>query len=163
MIRGIIAILFGLVALFVPGLALEFLVLLFGAFCLVDGIVAFFLGMSMGEGIFMLEGLVGALVGLYVFFFTVQAALVLLLLIAVWAIATGILEILAGVSIRKHLGDEIFLLIVGVISVIFGAWIFMKPIASAIALAYAIGIYAVIFGIFLVLLAFKLKGSQRRR
>ncbi|HVT00631.1 MAG TPA: DUF308 domain-containing protein [Patescibacteria group bacterium] len=157
MIRGIIAILFGLVALFAPTLALEFLVLLFGAFALVDGVVAFFLGMSAKSGILMLEGIVGVLVGLYIFFFTGPAVLIFLLLIAVWAIVTGILEIMAGITIRKHLDDEIFLLIVGVISVIFGFWVYTNPIASAIAISWAIGVYAIIFGIFLLLLSHKLK------
>lgn len=157
LIRGIIAVLFGLVALFAPGIALQFLVLLFGAFALVDGIVAFFLGMSAKSAAFMFEGAVGILVGLYIFFFTAQALLIFLLLIALWAIATGILEIAAGISIRKHIADEIFLLIVGVISVIFGTWVFVQPAVSALAIAYIIGIYAIVFGIFLVLLAFKLK------
>ncbi|HVZ67348.1 MAG TPA: HdeD family acid-resistance protein [Patescibacteria group bacterium] len=166
MIRGIIAILFGLVALFAPALALEFLVLLFGAFALVDGVVAFFLGMSTKSGVIMLEGIVGILVGLYIFFFTGPAVLIFLLLVAVWAIVTGILEIMAGVTLRKHLTDEIFLLIVGVISVVFGFWVYTNPIASAIAISWAIGIYAIIFGMFLLLLAHKLKSyvpTKRRR
>lgn len=158
LIRGIIAILFGIIAFAAPSLALQFLVLLFGAFALVDGIVAFFLGMSAKSFAFMFEGIVGVLVGIYIFFFTAQALVIFLLLIAIWAIATGILEIAAGISIRKHLADEIFLLVVGVLSVIFGVWIFVQPAISALAIAYVIGIYALVFGIFLVLLAFKLKG-----
>ncbi len=158
LIRGVIAILFGILAFSAPGLALQFLVLLFGAFSLVDGIVAFFLGMSSKSAAFMFEGAVGVLVGLYIFFFTAQALLIFLFLVALWAIATGILEIAAGISIRKHIADEIFLLIVGFLSVIFGTWIFAQPAISALAIAYIIGIYAVVFGIFLVLLGFKLKG-----
>lgn len=155
--RGIIAIIFGLIALFVPALGFQLLVLYFGAFALVDGVIAFLVGFHAKSGLLIFEGIVGILVGLYIFFFTVQALAIFLILIAVWAIASGLLEIIAGLELRRHIKNEIWLLFVGVVSVLFGVFVFINPIASALAITFVIGIYAIIFGLFLVALAYRVK------
>lgn len=168
LVRGIIAILFGFLAIFSPGLGLQLLVLLFGAFALVDGVVAFFVGLSSKSWAFILEGIVGVLVGLYVFFYTVDAIVVFLLLIAIWAFVTGIIEIIAAIELRKYVANEIWLVCVGIISVLFGVLVFVNPVVSAVAIAFVIGVYAVLFGVFLVALSFRVKDyspskSSRRR
>ena len=119
LVRGIVAILFGMLAIFAPGLGLQLIVLLFGAFAFVDGVVAFFVGLSTKSWLFMLEGLVGVLVGLFIFFNTVQAIVLFLLLIAIWAFVTGVIEIVAAIELRKYVANEIWLICVGIISILF--------------------------------------------
>lgn len=155
--RGIIAMIFGLIALFVPALGFELLVLYFGAFCLVDGVIALLVGMKAGSGLLLFEGIIGVLVGLYIFFFTVQALAIFLVLIALWAIGTGILEIVAGLELRRHIANEIWLIFVGAVSIIFGVFVFINPVVSALAITFVIGIYAMIFGLFLIALAYRVK------
>lgn len=161
LVRGIIAIIFGLFALFYPGFGLELLVLYFGAFALVDGIVAFFVGFSSKSAALILEGVIGILVGLFVFFFTLQAAYLFILLIGFWAILTGILEIIAAIELRKHMADELWLLLVGIASLIFGFYVFVNPLVSAAVIIFVIGIYALVFGTFLVGLSLTLKNSKK--
>jgi uncharacterized membrane protein HdeD (DUF308 family) len=157
LLRGIIAVIFGTIALFAPTLGFEIIILYFGAFALIDGIVAFIVGVSAKSSILILEGVVGILVGLYVFFFTAQAAAIFLLLISIWAIASGILEIIAGIELRKHIKNEIWLMFVGIISILFGVFVFINPIVAALAITFVIGIYAIIFGLFLIALAQRVK------
>lgn len=156
-LRGVLAILFGIVAVFWPGLGLQILVLIFGAYALVDGIFAFLVGISYKSVALVLEGLVGAIVGLLIFFYTVQAAAIFILLLGVWAVATGIFEVIAGLELRRYIGDEIFLLFVGIVSIIFGLFVFVNPIAAGLALTWVIGIYALLFGSLLVALSIRLK------
>lgn len=160
LVRGIIAIIFGLIALFYPAFGLELLVLYFGAFAFVDGLIAFFVGFSSKSAALILEGLVGVLVGLFIFFFTVQAAFFFIMLIGFWAILTGILEIIAAVELRKHMADELWLLLVGIASLLFGFYVFVNPAVSGTIILFVIGIYAIIFGIFLVGLSQTLKNSK---
>jgi uncharacterized membrane protein HdeD (DUF308 family) len=159
-LRGIIAIIFGIIALFAPGLGFQILVLYFGAFALLDGITALYIGAHAKSGLLFFEGIIGMLVGLYVFFFTLQATLIFILLIGVWAIATGALEIIAGIELRRHILNEIWLLFVGIISILFGLFVFVSPIASALALTFVIGIYATVFGLFLIALGLKVKNAK---
>lgn len=163
LVRGVIAVLFGLIALFTPALGFEIIILYFGGFALIDGIIALFVGMKLKSATLVLEGIVGILIGLYVFFFTLQAATIFLLLIGIWAIATGILEIIAGVELRKHIKNEIWLLFVGIISIIFGIFVFVNPIISALAITFVIGIYAIVFGFFLIALAMRVKDLKPLR
>ncbi len=155
--RGIIAVIFGLVALFAPALGFEIIILYFGAFAFIDGIFAFLVGLKAKSAILLLEGAVGILVGVYIFFFTLQAAGIFLLLIAIWAIGSGILEIIAAIELRKYVENEIWLLFVGIVSILFGVFVFINPIESALAITFVIGIYAVVFGLFLIALSQRVK------
>lgn len=157
MFRGIVAVIFGLIALFAPALGLEIIVLYFGAFAFIDGVVALLIGTKAKSPVLILEGIVGIIVGLYVFFFTLQAIGIFLLLIAIWAIASGILEIIAAVELRKFIKNEIWLLFVGIVSILFGIFVFINPVVSALAITFVIGIYAVVFGLFLIALSQKVK------
>lgn len=155
--RGFISLIFGLIALFTPALGFELLVLYFGAYCFVDGLVAFFVGIKVKSFVLTLEGIVGILVGAYIFFYTVQAAGIFLLLIAIWAIVSGIVELFAAVELRKLIKNEVWMVFVGLVSVIFGLFVFVNPIVSALAITFVIGIYALIFGLFLIALAMRVK------
>ena len=160
MVRGIVALVFGLAALFMPGFTFETLVVVFAVFALIDGIVGFFVGLFSQSIALVLEGLLGALIGALVLMYTAQAVLIFVIVFSAWAIITGIVEIVGSFSLRKHIANEIWLLLTGVISVLFGLLIFINPVISVVAITYLIGIYAVIFGVFFIALAFKLKSYK---
>lgn len=160
MVRGVIAILFGLTAIFMPGLTLQFLVLLFGAYIFFDGALILLVGFKLKSFLLALEGIIGLLVGAYTFFYTTQAFMIFLLVVGVWAIITGILEVIASFELRRTIRDEIWLFFVGVVSILFGTLVFVRPAVPALTLSYLIGIYAIMFGIFLFALGQKLKSYK---
>jgi uncharacterized membrane protein HdeD (DUF308 family) len=161
-LRGVLAVLFGLFAFFIPGITLLSLVLLFGAYVLLDGIfdlVAATRSPSHHWAL-VLEGIVGIIAGILTFLWPGITAMVLLYLIAFWAIFTGVLEIIAGIRLRRVLSDEIWLILMGVLSLLFGLFILIFPSAGALAVVYWIGAYALLFGIMLLALAFRLRSFR---
>lgn len=162
LIRGIIAILIGAMAIFWPGVGIQVLVLIFGIYAFLDGALALFSGVSLNSVAMVIEGIVGVLVGIYIFFWTEQAVVLFILVIAVWAIVTGIFEIIAGLQLRRQIANEFLLLFVGIVSILFGSLIFIKPAILAVAISFIFGVYALIFGIFLVALAITVKGYKSR-
>ncbi|MEA5557800.1 HdeD family acid-resistance protein [Nodularia spumigena] len=168
-LRGAIAIIFGLAALFWPDITLTALIFIFAAFVLVSGVLlaiaAFRDGLTHTHGwLMLLEGAIGIAVGIMAFIWPGITALVLLYLIAAWAIVTGVLEIIAAIQIRKEIQNEWLLAIAGIASVLFGVLLLVWPIAGALAILWIIGAYAIIFGILLLILAFRLRswGTERR-
>lgn len=168
-LRGIVALIFGFIAVFNPGLGLELLVLIVGIFLMLDGVIALIVGLFGKSLLFLLEGLVGVALGLGIYLYTQQALTVFVVLVSIWAVVTGLLEIITAFEIRRHVANEIWLLLSGLISVIFGFLIFVNPALFAYALGIVIGIYAIIFGVFFVALSFRIKNyrmvkpRQRRR
>ncbi|WP_199912073.1 HdeD family acid-resistance protein [Nodularia spumigena] len=168
-LRGAIAIIFGLAALFWPDITLTALIFIFAAFVLVSGVLlaiaAFRDGLTHTHGwLMLLEGAIGIAVGIMAFIWPGITALVLLYLIAAWAIVTGVLEIIASIQIRKEIQNEWLLAIAGIASVLFGVLLLVWPLAGALAILWIIGAYAIIFGILLLILAFRLRswGTERR-
>lgn len=163
-VRGAAAILFGIGAFVWPGLTLSVLVLLFGAYALVDGVFALVAGVIDRGGqrwwVLLLEGLAGIVVGVLTFLWPGVTALVLLWLIAAWALITGAFEIAAAVRLRKEIEHEWSLGLAGLASLIFGALLFAMPGAGALALVWMIGAYALVFGALLLVLAFRLRGLR---
>jgi uncharacterized membrane protein HdeD (DUF308 family) len=162
-IRGLVAVLFGLLTLFLPGITLVTLVLLFGAYALVDGVfnvIAFF-RVASHQWALLIEGVVGIVAGVITFAMPAITAIALLYLIAFWAILTGIFEIVAGIRLRKAIANEWLLLMMGVLSLLFGFLILFAPGAGALAIMLWIGAYALVFGVFLLALAFRLRGHRR--
>ncbi len=155
--RGILGVLFGIIAIGWPGIGLQILVLLFGAYVLIDGLVAFILGFPLRSVWMVIEGLLGILVGFLIFFYTIPAIAIFIYLVGIWAFVTGILEIIAAIELRKYVANEAWLLFTGIISIIFGIIIFANPIAAGIAISLIIGIYALLFGMLLIILALQLK------
>src|SRR5262245_32783580 len=162
-LRGVCALLFGILAFVWPGITLTALVYLFGAYALINGI--FTLGMGFrapsgmsGKGTLILLGLLSVAAGVLTFIYPNVTALTLLVLIAWWAILTGIVEIAVAIKLRKELTNEWFLILSGALSVAFGVLLIAKPNAGALSVVWIIGAYAVLFGIFLLALAVKLKG-----
>ncbi len=164
--RGAIAILFGLAALLRPGIALEALILLFGAYALVDGvfsIVGVFGGTRSGtpRWLLLIEGVASILAGLIAFFLPGLTAILLLYLIAAWAIVTGISEIVMAIRLRKEIAGEWALIVGGAFSVLFGVILaVVGPVVGLISLLWLIGFYAVAFGILMLITAFSVRGGD---
>jgi uncharacterized membrane protein HdeD (DUF308 family) len=161
-LRGLVAVLFGLLTFVLPGITLVTLVLLFGAYALADGIfnvIAFF-RVASHQWALLIEGVIGIIAGILTFAWPAITAIVLLYLIAFWAIFTGVFEIIAGIRLRKAMTNEWLLLVIGVLSLLFGVLILFAPGAGALAIVLWIGAYALVFGAFLLALAFRLRGHR---
>ena len=163
LIRGIAAILFGIMALVWPQLTLQVLVLFFGAYALVDGIFALVSGVTATEAdasvrwALGLGGLAGILIGLITFFWPGVTASVLLAFIITWAIVTGIFEIVAAVRMREVLDNDWLYVLSGAASVLFGILALIYPNSGALSIIWMIGIYALGAGVMLVAFAFRVR------
>ena len=162
LLRGLAAIAFGVLAWFQPGVSLSVLVLLFGAYALADGILGVWTAITGRKEhedwwVLLLWGLMGIGVGLLTFLAPGITALVLLFYIAIWAVGTGILQIVTAIRLRREIKGEWFLILGGLVSVLFGILLMTQPGAGALALLWLIATYAVIFGIFLVIFGFKVR------
>jgi uncharacterized membrane protein HdeD (DUF308 family) len=162
LLRGIIAILFGLTLWVNPAISLAALVLLFGAYCLVDGVFAVWNAIAGSKDneywwLLLLGGLVGIGVGILTFMAPGITALALLFYIAIWAIATGVLEIVGAIRLRKEIDNEWLLLLAGLVSVAFGVLIAARPGVGALGVLWVIGFYAIVFGVLLLILAFRVR------
>lgn len=164
-LRGFIAILFGLAAILRPGIALEALILLFGAYALVDGvfsIVGVFGGTRGGtpRWLLLLEGVVSILAGLVAFIYPGLTAIALLYLIAAWAVVTGLAEIATAIRLRQEITGEWALILGGILSVLFGLLLAVLPAVGILSLIWLIGAYAVAFGVLLLITAFQVRGRD---
>ncbi len=161
LLRGIAAIIFGLLAFTWPGLTLLTLILFYGAFALVDGVLAIIAAVAGGapgsRWWLAIVGLLGIAAGLLTFLMPGLTALVLLFFIAGWAIATGVFEIIGAIKLRKEIDNEWLLILGGIISVLFGVSMMLAPGAGALALVWVIGAYSVVMGVIFVALAFRLR------
>ncbi|QDT55531.1 hypothetical protein Pan44_35750 [Caulifigura coniformis] len=168
LIRGLGAIAFGLLALMWPGLTLFVLVLLFAAHAVVDGVMAIALGWQLrkrpGEApwlLIILMGLVSVAAGIAAFTWPGLTAVVLLYMMAGWAIARGVFEVIAAVHLRKVIENEWFLVLAGVLSVLFGVSLIAWPAAGLMSLMWLVGSFSIAFGILQCVLAFRLKAVGR--
>lgn len=164
-LRGVAGIVFGILAFVMPVLTLAALVLLFGAYALVDGIFNIVAAATGGRGArpwwaLLLAGLAGVGAGLVTFFMPGLTALALAYLIGIWAIATGVLEIIAAVRLREEIRNEWLLGLSGALAVAFGALLLFAPGAGALAMVLWIGAYALVYGALLVFLGFRLRGRR---
>ena len=160
-LRGLVAVLFGVLAFMWPGATLITLVWLFGAFALVNGILSLVLAAKTKGypkvGSLIFGGLLGILAGLLAFVMPGITALGLLILIAAWAIVTGIMELVAAVRLRKIINNEWLLVLAGIASVVFGILLLFQPAAGALVLIWWIGAWALLSGILLMILAFRMR------
>ena len=167
LLRGIAAIAFGVLAFFWPGLTLVTLTLLWGAYALMDGVIAIWAAFNASGGDagprwwLGLSGVVSILAGIVTFYYTGETALVLLMLIAVWAIIIGALQIWGAIALRKVLQHEWLLILNGVLSIAFGVILMAQPGAGALAFVWMIAWYAIFFGGLYIALALRLKQYQR--
>ena len=161
-LRGVIALLFGLLTLSRPGITLGALILFFGAYAFADGVftVVSAIANRRGEGHWiavLIGGLFGIAAGIITFTMPHLTAIILLYFIAFWAILTGVSEIAAAVRLRKVISNEWLLGFVGALSVLFGIYLIASPRGGALAVAMWIGLYATLLGIGLLILAFRLR------
>jgi uncharacterized membrane protein HdeD (DUF308 family) len=165
-LRGLFAVLFGLVAFFFPGITLGALILLFAAYAAVDGIFAIVAGVRAAErherwGALVLEGLIGIAAAAVVIAWPALSLIVFVYIIAAWAIVSGAVLLATAIRLR-HLHGEWLLAVNGIVSILLGVMLFLSPIAGAIVLAWWIGAYALIFGIMLIVMAFRLRHYRDR-
>ena len=166
-LRGVAAVLFGLIALVWPTITLLALVVLFGAYVLVDGLIALAVAAFGGRGAMgrrgwlVFEGITGIIMGVLTFAWPDITTLVLLWFIAAWALVTGALEIVAAIRLRREIEGEWLLGLGGALSVLFGILLAIWPATGALALVIIIGAYAIVFGVVLVGLALRLRRLQR--
>jgi uncharacterized membrane protein HdeD (DUF308 family) len=166
-LRGALAVLFGLLTLIWPGVTVLVLVALFGAYALVDGVIALVTAVVGGrenrsQRVWQIvEGVAGILIGIMTFAWPGVTTLVLLWLIAFWALVTGILEIVAAIRLRREIQGEWMLILSGALSVVFGLLLIVWPAAGALTVVTLIGIYALIFGAALVMLGLRLRKVGR--
>jgi uncharacterized membrane protein HdeD (DUF308 family) len=161
LLRGVLSIAFGVLAFVWPGITLFTLVILYGAFAFVDGVVSLVAAVRGGTPAprwwLALVGVFGIAAGLLTLFWPQITALVLLLFIAVWAIVTGILEIVGAIRLRHEIEGEWWLIASGVLSVTFGVLLVLWPGAGALAMVLVIGSFAILLGILLIGFALRLR------
>jgi uncharacterized membrane protein HdeD (DUF308 family) len=149
LLRGIAAIVFGVLAFIWPGLTLVTMVLLYGAFALVDGVLS------------LVAALTGGAKGIPTFVWPGVTAILLVLFIGAWALVHGIFQIVGAIQLRKEIDNEWTLILGGVLSVVFGAIIIVAPGAGALGLVWAIAAYSIVFGILFVALSLRLRKHGR--
>ncbi|HEY5806693.1 MAG TPA: HdeD family acid-resistance protein [Povalibacter sp.] len=162
-LRGLFAVIFGVIAWISPGGTVLALVMLWGAYAIADGVISLitaFHWRDSGKPLWalILMGIAGIAAGVLTFVAPGITAVVLLMFIAGWAVIIGVLQILSAIRLRKEIDNEWMLGLSGLASLIFGVLMFVRPGAGALAVMWIISLYAVIFGVVLIVLGFRLKG-----
>jgi uncharacterized membrane protein HdeD (DUF308 family) len=167
-VRGIIAIIFGLVCVFAPSIALLTLVFLFAFYAYFDGILNIIAAFRRTERsqvpwwALLISGIVGLIVGTIALFMPDITAMALLYLIAAWAVVTGVMSIVSAIRLRKQITGEWLLALSGVLAIVFGVLVAIFPGAGALAVLLWIGAFATVYGALLMVLGFKLRKWIRR-
>ena len=166
-LRGLFAILFGIVILAWPGLTIEILVIIYGVFALVGGILSIIIGLfSIGKSsnwwVMFLEGILGFIVGGIVLKWPAISLLLLIVIIGLWAIISGIIQIITAIFVRQEIKNEWLMGLSGLISLLFGLVILSWPISSIIVVSWLIGFYALLLGIFLIVFGFQVKAYRSK-
>jgi uncharacterized membrane protein HdeD (DUF308 family) len=161
-LRGVLAILFGVSAFIWPGITWLTLIFLFGLYAIADGLIAIWTGFSRTREsprwwTFLLEGLLSIGAGVVALIWPDLTTLVLIYMIAFWAVFTGVLEIVAAIRLRHEITNEWFLALGGVLSIGLGILLFLQPAAGSLAIIWMIAGYALLFGILLVILGIRLR------
>ena len=161
-IRGVAGVLLGVITFAWPGITLGALVLLFGAYALIDGVTGIVGAVRASRtherwGSLLIGGMAGIAAGAVTFLWPGITALALVYVIAAWALVTGVFEIVAAVRLRNYITHEWLLALSGVLSVVFGALIAIAPLAGALVIAIWVGAYAFVFGVLMIALGFRLR------
>ena len=161
-IRGIAALVFGILAFIRPEATLTVLVVLFGAYVLVDG-VSLLVALARGDKLarrhgwaVAIMGVLGIVVGLVTFVWPDLTALSLLYLVAFWAITTGTFQVIAAIQLRREIDNEFWMALGGVASIVFGVLLVASPGAGLISLVWLVGLWSVVFGVSSLGLAYRL-------
>lgn len=165
-LRGVLAIIFGVIAFVAPPVTIAALVLLFGAWATVDGVFHIASAIqdrdrSRSFWLAILEGVVSIIAGVLALVFPDVAAASFLLLIAAWSIITGLVEVMMAIRLREQITGELWLAIGGILSILFGVLIFLYPNSGAITIVWIIGAFAIAWGVTLISLGWRLRGVHQ--
>ena len=165
-LRGVVALLFGVTALVWPGITITALILLFGAFALVDGIfaiVALLFGGGKREwGAQLFESLISIGAGLVALVLPGLTAVAFVFILAAWAVLSGVFQIVMAIRLRAEIRGEWLLGLGGLLSVVVGIVFFARPAVGLLSSVWVLGLYAVMFGVLLIVLGFRLRGFRQR-
>lgn len=160
-LRGLVAVLFGVMAFVWPHITLLTLVYLFGFYALVNGVLALVLAYGGPPdhrvGSLVVEAIISVIAGIVALVVPGITALALVLLIGIWAVVTGIIEITGAVRLRKVINNEWLFILSGIVSLIFGVLLLVQPKVGALALIWWIGAFAIVFGVLIISLAFRMR------
>jgi uncharacterized membrane protein HdeD (DUF308 family) len=160
LVRGCAAILFGILTVIWPAISLYVLTILFGAYAFVDGVMSLALVITGVGGsrwwALLLEGILGLIVAFFIFVQPLMGAAALVFAIALWAILTGIIEIVAGLQLRDLVKNEWLYVLAGILSIAFGVLVIRNPQAGALAVLWLIAFYAILFGVVQAALSLRL-------
>lgn len=163
-VRGVVAVLFGLAALVWPGLTLAVLIVLFGAYVLVDGAFAIVAGFRSADGtrraLLLAEGILGIFAGLIALLWPGIAAVFLLYVVSFWAILGGLLRIMSAVLLRKEIDNEWTMAASGVLSIVLGVILAVFPGVGLLSYAWLIGVVFLAVGATLIALAFRVRSNR---
>ena len=167
LLRGIVSILFGILAFAWPGPTVLALAMLFGAYALVDGVLSLIAAISGSDRAapawwLALVGLLGIAAGIIAFLWPGKTAFALVIMIGAWALTIGIFEIIGAIRLRHEIDDEWWLIGAGILSVLFGLAVLLAPAAGALALVWGIAGYAILAGILMIAFSFRLKRLHER-
>ena len=165
-LRGAVAVLFGVVAILWPDITLDALIILFGAFALVDGVFSIAGAMNKAGDVprwwvLLIQGLAGIVTGILAFVWPDLTALALLYIIAAWALVTGVLEIVAAIRLRQEIEGEWMMGLAGLMAVVFGLLLVVFPGSGAVALIWLIGAFAIATGVVLIALGLRLRSLMQ--
>ena len=166
-LRGVLALVFGVLALVWPQATVRVLVILFGIYAALDGLLALLSALANrprrgGWWLLLVEAVAGIGAGAVAFVWPQVTALALLYLIAGWAIFTGVVELLAAIRLRRELEGEWALVLAGVVSMALGLLLALRPGSGLVAVVWFVGGYAIVFGLLLILLGLRLRGLGQR-
>lgn len=167
-LRGVLSIIFGIALLLFPPLVITTMVLFFGAYAFIDGLTAITTAVLHRTQprwwLLLLEGVIGVVAGVLVFlyptFAAINAVFFVLYIVAFWSIFTGVTQIVQAIQLRKEIEGEFWLGLSGALSVVFGIFLVIAPGPGVLALITIIAAYAIVFGVMLLFLAFRLRGHS---
>jgi uncharacterized membrane protein HdeD (DUF308 family) len=163
LVRGILAIIVGILFLTRPGSSMVALAMVIGAYFLIDGVISLFHGFGkQPEGQsrwgLIIWGVIAILAGLSLLGNPILGGMSLVLVMGVWAILFGAMEIFTGIKYREEMSGEFWLILGGVAAIIFGFLVLRQPIEGVAATAMLLGIWSLISGVVLLALSFRIKG-----
>lgn len=162
LLRGIFAVIFGVLAFVSPGLTIASLVLVWGAYALADGVIALIAAISGktesdDRWLVGLQGFIGIAAGVITLLMPGVTAIGLLIAIAAWSLAVGVLQIVSAIRLRKEIEGEFWLGLSGLLSIVFAFFVIARPGQGALAIVWVLGAYALVFGITMIILAFRVR------
>jgi uncharacterized membrane protein HdeD (DUF308 family) len=165
LLRGIVAIAFGVLAFAWPGVTVATLVVMFGLYALVDGVFSLLTAIGgrrhrEDRWLLALEGIIGIWAGVVTLRAPEVTAVVLVFFISIWAMATGFLRIAAAIRLRKEISGEVWLALSGVLAVLFALMLIMRPVVGVLGLVWLIAGYALVLGVFEIMLGVELRSLR---